>query len=99
RSRPRRRSPRRRSPDRQLVTSAGLVPAYRLPGPGAVLAAGADLTARGELWLHIAISVQRVLLGFAIGSVIGLAVAAIVGLSRAGGRKSTRLDSSHVKIS
>lgn len=68
----------------QLVTSAGLVPAYRLPGPGAVLAAGADLAARGELWLHIAISVQRVLLGFAIGSVIGLAVAAIVGLSRAG---------------
>jgi sulfonate transport system permease protein len=68
----------------QLTTATGLVPAYRLPGPLTVLQAGADLAARGELGLHIAISVQRVLLGFAIGSVIGLAVAAVVGLSRAG---------------
>ncbi|GAA1490911.1 ABC transporter permease [Brachybacterium sacelli] len=68
----------------QLVTAAGLVPAYRLPGPLTVLQAGADLAGRGELGLHVAISVQRVLIGFAIGSVVGLAVAAIVGLSRAG---------------
>lgn len=68
----------------QLTTAAGLVPAYRLPGPLTVLQAGVELIERGELGLHIAISVQRVLLGFAIGSVVGLAVAAIVGLSRAG---------------
>ena len=68
----------------QLVTSTGLVPVYRLPAPLTVLQAGGDLVSRGELGLHIAISVQRVLLGFAIGSVIGLAVAAVVGLSRAG---------------
>ncbi|MFI8778019.1 ABC transporter permease [Brachybacterium paraconglomeratum] len=68
----------------QLVTATGLVPAYRLPAPLTVLQAGGDLVSRGELGLHIAISVQRVLLGFAIGSVIGLAVAAVVGLSRAG---------------
>ena len=68
----------------QLTTAAGLVPAYRLPGPLTVVQAGAELIERGELGLHIAISVQRVLLGFAIGSVVGLAVAAIVGLSRAG---------------
>jgi len=68
----------------QLTTAAGLVPAYRLPGPWAVVQAGAELLERGELGLHIAISVQRVLIGFAVGSVVGLAVAAIVGLSRAG---------------
>ena len=68
----------------QLVTATGLVPVYRLPAPLTVLQAGGDLVSRGELGLHIAISVQRVLLGFAIGSVIGLAVAAVVGLSRAG---------------
>ena len=68
----------------QLTTAAGLVPAYRLPGPLTVLQAGVELIERGELGLHIAISVQRVLLGFAIGSLVGLAVAAIVGLSRAG---------------
>ncbi|QNN82200.1 ABC transporter permease [Brachybacterium sp. Z12] len=68
----------------QIVTATELVPAYRLPGPLTVLQAAAELIERGELGLHIAISVQRVLLGFVIGSVIGLAVAAIVGLSRAG---------------
>jgi sulfonate transport system permease protein len=68
----------------QLVTATGLVPAYRLPGPGAVLRAAVDLAATGELWLHIAISVQRVLIGFAIGALVGLAAAAVVGLSRAG---------------
>ena len=68
----------------QLVTSTGLVPAYRLPGPLTVLQAGADLASRGELGLHIAISVQRVLLGFAAGAAVCLAAAAVVGLSRAG---------------
>lgn len=68
----------------QLTTASGLVPSYRLPGPWAVVEAGVELFERGELWLHIAISVQRVFIGFAIGTVIALAVAAIVGLSNAG---------------
>ena len=68
----------------QLATTTGLVPAYRLPEPLTVLTAGIQLAEDGALWLHIAISIQRVLIGFAIGSLIGLAVAAIVGLSRAG---------------
>lgn len=68
----------------QLVTATGLIPPYRLAPPASVLAAAVDLAARGELWTHIAISVQRVLIGFAIGSVIGLAVAAFVGLTKAG---------------
>lgn len=68
----------------QIVTTSGLVPPYRLPTPASVFTAGVELAARGELWKHIAISVQRVLLGFAIGSVIGLAAAGVVGLSRLG---------------
>lgn len=67
-----------------LVTASGLVPPYRLPAPASVFAAAIDLAERGQLWTHIAISVQRVLLGFAIGSAIGLAIAAVVGLSRLG---------------
>ena len=66
------------------VTASGMVPPYRLPGPLSVVEAGAELIQRGELWLHVAISVQRVFIGFAIGSVIALAFAAIVGLSRVG---------------
>jgi len=68
----------------QLVTSTGLVPAYRLPAPASVFTAGVELAQRGELWTHVAISVQRVVLGFAIGSLVGLAVAGVVGLSRLG---------------
>ncbi|WP_120493470.1 ABC transporter permease [Microbacterium phyllosphaerae] len=68
----------------QVVTTTGLVAPYLLPSPESVFAAGVELADRGLLWTHIAISVQRVLLGFAIGSVIGLGIAGIVGLSRIG---------------
>lgn len=66
------------------TTSSGQVPAYRVPSPTAVWLAGVDLLERGELGTHIAISVQRVLLGFAIGGCVALVVGALVGLSRAG---------------
>ncbi|GAA1218192.1 hypothetical protein GCM10009655_17010 [Rhodoglobus aureus] len=65
----------------QTIATSGLVPSYRLPTPFSVWAAGMDLAERGVLYQHVAISTQRVLLGFAIGSVVGLALAAIVGLS------------------
>ncbi|QYM66071.1 ABC transporter permease [Microbacterium sp. Se5.02b] len=68
----------------QVATTSGMVPPYRLPPPASVFQAGVELAETGQLWTHIAISVQRVLLGFAIGSVIGLAVAGVVGLSRIG---------------
>ncbi|WP_396641363.1 ABC transporter permease [Microbacterium sp.] len=68
----------------QAVTASGLIPPYRLPPPATVVQAAIQLADSGDLWIHIAISVQRVLLGFAIGSVIGLAGAAVVGLTKAG---------------
>jgi len=68
----------------QLIIVLDVIPAYRLPSPASVFLAGVDLVNRGVLGIHIAISVQRVLLGFAIGSAIGLAVASFVGLSRIG---------------
>ncbi|HBS76191.1 MAG: nitrate ABC transporter permease [Microbacterium sp.] len=68
----------------QFVTTTGIIPTYRLPTPVSVVEAAVQLAADGTLWVHVAISIQRVLLGFAIGAVVGLAIAAIVGLSRAG---------------
>lgn len=65
----------------QLLASSDLIPSYRLPSPVSVWAAGIDLYERGVLYQHIAISTQRVLLGFGIGAIVGLALAALVGLS------------------
>ncbi|MBA8816135.1 sulfonate transport system permease protein [Microbacterium halimionae] len=68
----------------QAVTATGLIPSYRLPAPAAVVDAAIQLSESGELWFHVAISVQRVLLGFTIGSTVGLIFAALVGLTRVG---------------
>ena len=66
----------------QLVSAAGVFSAVQLPSPGAVLTSAADLIRRGELGTHIAISTQRVLLGFALGAALGLVLGALLGLSR-----------------
>ena len=66
----------------QWSTSVGLFSAVQLPAPGAVLAAGMELAGRGELWTHVGISTQRVLLGFLIGGTLGLAFGSLVGLSK-----------------
>ena len=64
------------------VTATGLLSAVQLPSPGAVLSAGVNLLERGDLWLHVGISTQRVLLGFLLGAALGLAVGSALGLSR-----------------
>ncbi|MGM7669717.1 ABC transporter permease [Microbacterium sp. A93] len=63
------------------VTAAGLFSPVQLPAPASVVQAGLDLAAEGELGHHIAISVQRVLLGFVIGGVFGLLAGSVLGLS------------------
>ena len=68
----------------QLIVVLDLVPSYRLPSPADVVNAGIDLHNRGLLGLHVAISTQRVLIGFAVGSLFGLIVASFVGLSQIG---------------
>ncbi|WP_016995863.1 ABC transporter permease [Kocuria atrinae] len=66
-----------------LSTSVlGIFSPVQLPSPGSVVEAGIDLAQRGELWTHVGISVQRVLLGFAIGAVLGLTFGSLVGLSK-----------------
>ncbi|MDZ5077462.1 ABC transporter permease [Nesterenkonia sp. HG001] len=64
------------------VAAAGVFSAVQLPAPQTVLSAGAELFERGELYQHIAISVQRVLIGFGIGAGLGLALGSVLGLSK-----------------
>ena len=66
----------------QMVTTLGLVSPSQLPSPASVWQAGVDLMQRGLLGQYAAISTQRVLIGFAIGALLGLLFGAVVGLSR-----------------
>jgi sulfonate transport system permease protein len=66
----------------QLVSTSGLVPVSQLPSPEMVWLAAVDLAERGLLGLYVAISTQRVFIGFAVGAGLGLLVGSIVGLSR-----------------
>lgn len=66
----------------QAVTRAGLVRSYQLPAPASVWNAAVDLAERGLLGQYVAISTQRVLIGFAVGAALGLVVGSLVGLSR-----------------
>ncbi len=67
-----------------VVTATGAVPAHLLPAPLDVVRAGAQLAEQGILGQYVAISLQRVLLGFALGARVGLVLGALVGLSRVG---------------
>jgi sulfonate transport system permease protein len=65
-----------------LSTAWGFFTPSQLPSPASVLAAAVDLAERGQLATHILISTQRVVLGFLIGSVLGVVAGAVLGLSR-----------------
>ncbi len=64
------------------VTEFTDISAVILPSPEQVIIAGVELAQNGLLGTYIAISLQRVFLGFAIGATVGLLLGALVGLSR-----------------
>lgn len=66
----------------QVASSTGLFSVVQLPPPAMVLSAAGELLGRGELGTHIAISTQRVVIGFLIGAALGLILGATVGLSK-----------------
>jgi sulfonate transport system permease protein len=66
----------------QVLSTSGLFTPAQLPTPAMVVQAAVDLAQRGLLGQYIAISTQRVLIGFAIGGALGLVIGALVGLSQ-----------------
>jgi NitT/TauT family transport system permease protein len=56
----------------QAVAAAGLVPAYVLPAPGAVLTKWLALYSNGLLWHHASTTLLEGLLGFALAFVVGV---------------------------
>lgn len=68
----------------QLACSTGLLPARLLASPLAVVRAGVELTANGELPTALGVSVLRAVLGFAVGALIGGGAGLLSGLFRVG---------------
>ncbi|GAA4189385.1 ABC transporter permease [Microbispora amethystogenes] len=68
----------------QAASGSGLLPARLLAAPSEIAATALDLVRSGTLPTAIAVSLERVLLGFAAGAVAGVVLALVAGLSRAG---------------
>ncbi len=60
----------------------GWISAQVLPSPQFVWETLSELGASGDLWLHAQASLQRVLVGFVVGSALGLLLGAAMGLSK-----------------
>jgi sulfonate transport system permease protein len=68
----------------QAASATGILPARTLAAPTAIAATAWDLLLHGDLLHHIAVSLARLAVGFAIGAGLGTAAALAAGLSRAG---------------
>ena len=68
----------------QAGSMLALIPEQKIASPAQILATGRQLVLDGTLGSETLVSVQRVAAGFAIGAVIGVALAVVAGLSRLG---------------
>ncbi|OYR42180.1 ABC transporter permease [Halorubrum sp. Hd13] len=64
-----------------LLVATGVFAAHQLPTPLRVVEALYGLSASGELWGHVAITVQRVFLGVLLGASVGVVLGTLTGLS------------------
>ncbi len=56
----------------QWASSLGILPSRFLPSPRAVVRSFIELSASGELWMHVRVSTLRALSGFVLGGGVGL---------------------------
>lgn len=68
----------------QVLSSTGALDERTLASPAAIFARAVELVDDGTLGSETLVSVQRVLIGFAIGAVIAVVLAVTAGLSRIG---------------
>jgi sulfonate transport system permease protein len=66
-----------------LFSWLGLISPLLLPSPVDVVRSGFELLGNGELARHVAVSLTRVLQGFALAAVLGISLGAAIGLSPA----------------
>ena len=68
----------------QVLSGAGVIPEDKIASPAQIATRAWELAADGTLGAATLTSVQRVLVGFAVGASIGLVLAVVAGLSRLG---------------
>lgn len=68
----------------ELASRTGLIPAHILASPSSVLGTLGGMLASGELVTNLLVSLRRALIGLAIGSSVGIALALCAGLLRRG---------------
>src|SRR3954451_15740682 len=61
----------------QLGSAAGIIPERKIASPAQILATGKQLVLDGTLGSETLVSVQRVAIGFAIGALVGAALAGV----------------------
>lgn len=66
----------------QFMSWMGLIPERILPAPSQIIEAAIKLTATGELYSHMSISLSRALAGFLIGGLIGFLFGLFNGIFR-----------------
>ncbi|WP_433340206.1 ABC transporter permease [Streptomyces sp. CA-253872] len=68
----------------EVLSASGALPAHILAPPATIARVGADLVADGSLPSAMLVSLQRVALGLLLGLVVGVGLALLSGLFRAG---------------
>ncbi|MBB4788912.1 ABC-type nitrate/sulfonate/bicarbonate transport system permease component [Streptomyces rapamycinicus] len=68
----------------QVSSATGVLPSDTLASPGTIADTASGLLEDGTLPHAMLVSVQRVLIGLALGGVIGVSLALVSGLSRLG---------------
>ncbi|HEV8440602.1 MAG TPA: ABC transporter permease [Methylomirabilota bacterium] len=66
----------------QLLAGFGIINAFLLPPPTRIAAAAYELIGDGSLIRHVAASLERVLVGFLLAAVCGMALGVLLGWSR-----------------
>lgn len=66
----------------QIVCGTGLVPANVLPSPDVVGRAAVEVAGDGQLGDGLAVSLQRMIVGFVVGALVGSTLGVVAGLRR-----------------
>ncbi|WP_019807916.1 ABC transporter permease [Saccharomonospora halophila] len=66
----------------EIAAATGMLDARLFTPPSEILSRGWEMISTGELWVHVYSTVARLLTGFALGAVAGIAVGLGMGVSR-----------------